>query len=169
MQKFKSKLLPLSSFSRLPSVIWKRKETSKCNSFLKLTRTEQRVIRRIFPTNKSASRGTVLKNWKSFVQVDILLCKMCNRRALVSAFFFFFSLKFYQSRHRIYSPSCIIVMVNHEGINLFFFCKYVQKNYLPLAIEGNRFSGGEWATLFLRSVHFHKFLRLESCYFLIGL
>lgn len=57
-------------------------------------------------------------------------------------------------------------VVNHGGSDLFLGNGF-KKPPLPLAMkEINRFTGGEWDTLFRA---FQKFLKLEGCYFLIGL
>lgn len=56
--------------------------------------------------------------------------------------------------------------VNHKGSDLLLGNGFKKPPLPPAMQEINRFTGGEWDTLFRA---FHKFLKLESCYFLIGL
>lgn len=46
----------------------------------------------------------------------------------------FFWLKIYHSRHKIYSPICIIAMVNHEGHAL-FLVNIFKKLFAPTVVK----------------------------------
>jgi len=90
---------------------------------------------------------------------------MCNGRALVSARSLFSEIVPVQAQNLLtHSYHRDGESWGKQSLSR----KYLQKNCFPLAIEGSGFRGGERATPFLWSVRFHKFLRLESCFFKLG-
>lgn len=111
------------------------------------------------PWESFPSAETPQDHWNPLEHWHILY-KMDKGRALGTTGFFF---------PRIFtSPGTEFPhpAVNHKGSDLLLGNGFKKPPLPPAMQEINRFTGGEWDTLFRA---FHKFLKLESCYFLIGL
>lgn len=161
MQKFKSKLLPFRSFSRLPSVMWKKEKkpqnvthVSDCDLWF------EELPARVFSLLSDGSEALEMsgRGWRTEISGRRLQCSVwggwSRPGVLTASSFSVWNVTRPDTEFtHPFVPWCWWIM--REAILFLEICS--QKISCPWLYWRKKFSGGKWATLYLGSVRFHRF------------